>query len=141
MCKRLAAECGYPLSVSATTRSPRESEVNGREYFFLSRPEFLAAAARGEFLEHSEHFDNLYGTPKAAVEERIAAGEALLLEIDVNGAAQVMDALPAEKARVRLFDRAGRRRERAQAALAAQRIGSLDPYAFAARRGPKRPQP
>ena len=94
VCRRLAERCGYALAISATTRPPRAGEVDGRDYFFLGRGEFKAAAERGEFLEHSEHFDNLYGTPKAQVEEALKNGRVALLEIDVNGAEQVRKLLP-----------------------------------------------
>lgn len=94
VCKLLASQYGYELSVSATTRRPREGEAHGREYFFIGREEFEATVARGGFLEHSEHFGSLYGTPREAVEQALAAGRVTVLEIDVNGAAQVMDALP-----------------------------------------------
>jgi len=94
VCRRLAERYGYALAVSATTREPRDGEVDGKDYSFVSRGEFEAAAGRGEFLEYSEHFDSFYGTPKAQVEEALAKGEVVLLEIDVNGAAQVRKVLP-----------------------------------------------
>jgi len=94
VCRRLAERYGYALAVSATTRAPRAGEVNGKDYLFLSRREFEAAAERGEFLEYSEHFGGLYGTPRAQVDEALARGEVVLLEIDVNGAAQVRQVLP-----------------------------------------------
>ena len=94
VCRQLAERCGYALGVSATTRAPRVGEVDGKDYFFVSRGEFEAAAERGEFLEYSEHFDSLYGTPKAQVKEALAKGAVVLLEIDVNGAAQVRIVLP-----------------------------------------------
>ena len=58
-------------SVSCTTRAPREGERDGREYFFLTREEFLRRADRGEFLEYDEHFGNFYGTPKSFVREAL----------------------------------------------------------------------
>lgn len=92
--RRLIAKYGYAKSVSATTRAPRAGERDGRDYFFMTRERFRAGMERGEFLEHSEHFDNLYGTPRAPVEESLKAGRTVLLEIDVNGARQVMETLP-----------------------------------------------
>jgi guanylate kinase len=82
------------LSVSATTRSPRPGEVDGREYFFMSREEFETARDRGEFLEWAEVHGSLYGTPAAAVASRLSKGECVLLEIDVKGAMQVVRAVP-----------------------------------------------
>src|SRR5579862_3051567 len=83
------------LSVSATTRPPRPGEENGREYFFLSRQEFEAARDRGELLEWAEVHGNLYGTPAAPVRETLAEGRCVILEIDVQGALQVLERFPA----------------------------------------------
>ncbi len=84
----IARNANYWLSVSATTRSPRPGEVDGRDYLFLSREKFRKELAQGGFLEHSEHFGNLYGTPRKPVEEALAKGKVAVLEIDVNGARQ-----------------------------------------------------
>jgi len=88
----------YPevwLSVSATTRSPRPGEVDGVHYLFLSGDEFDRMAAQGEFLEWAVvHSQNRYGTPRRPVEERLAAGEPALLEIDLQGARQVRASMP-----------------------------------------------
>lgn len=81
-------------SVSATTRSPRPGEQHGVDYFFLSREEFEKKAQRGEFLEWAEVYGNYYGTPWEFVEETLARGEDLLLEIDMQGALQVRKKLP-----------------------------------------------
>ena len=94
VCKRLAEQHGYDVSVSATTRAPRQGERDGKEYFFLTREAFEAGVRRGEFLEFSEHFNNLYGTPRAGVAQALKEGRVILLEIDVNGAVQVMEGLP-----------------------------------------------
>lgn len=72
------------ISVSCTTRKPRENEFEGKDYFFMSKEEFLAKANAGGFYEYSEHFDNFYGTPKDYVEEMLQSKD-VLLEIDVNG--------------------------------------------------------
>lgn len=77
------------FSVSATTRAPRVGEEHGREYFFVSRPEFLKMVAADAFLEHAEFVENLYGTPRAAVEAQLEQGFDVYLDIDVQGARQV----------------------------------------------------
>jgi len=82
------------LSVSVTTRSPRPGEVNGREYHFVSDEAFGAMVARGELLEWARFTDKMYGTPRAPVEERVAAGVPTLLEIDIEGARQVRRRVP-----------------------------------------------
>ncbi len=82
------------FSVSFTTRQPRGRERNGKEYFFVSEREFEAMIDRGQFLEHAKVFDNYYGTSRKYVEECIAAGTDLLLDIDTDGAAQVRRQLP-----------------------------------------------
>lgn len=82
------------VSVSATTRAPRPGETDGVEYFFLDRPRFLAMVAADEFLEWAEFAGNLYGTPRAAVTDRLAAGDPVLLEIDLQGARLVRRAMP-----------------------------------------------
>lgn len=82
------------LSVSATTRKPRAGEVNGVHYFFKSREEFERMASEGGFLEWACYSDNLYGTPRASVEQHMAAGEQVVLEIEVQGAFQVREKMP-----------------------------------------------
>lgn len=89
------AEVRAVLSVSATTRPPRPGEVDGRDYFFKSRAEFEAARDRGEFLEWAEVHGNLYGTPAGPVAALLATGACVVLEIDVQGASQVLAAMPA----------------------------------------------
>lgn len=81
------------LSISCTTRAPREGEENGKSYFFITRKEFEELAAKNGFLEYSEHFENLYGTPAKFVEEKLQKGD-VILEIDVNGALAVKKAKP-----------------------------------------------
>ena len=76
-------------SVSATTRTPRPGEVDGVQYFFVDRAEFDRWIDEGRLLEHAEFAGNCYGTPRDAVEERLAAGRDVLLEIEVQGARQV----------------------------------------------------
>jgi guanylate kinase len=83
------------VSVSHTTREKRPGEENGRNYYFVTVDEFRAMAASNAFLEHAEVFGNLYGTSKAWVEERLASGWDVILEIDWQGASQVQDLMPA----------------------------------------------
>jgi guanylate kinase len=78
-------------SVSATTRAPRPGEVDGRDYFYLDPAAFTAKAAAGEFLEHAEVHGHRYGTPRRFVDEQVAAGRIVLLNIDVQGGLQVKD--------------------------------------------------
>lgn len=90
LCDRLLGE--FPdivYSVSCTTREPRGAEVDGEDYFFLSREGFQDRVARGEFLEHALVHGNYYGTLKSTVYEALAEGQSVLLDIDVAGAAQV----------------------------------------------------
>ncbi|HZP27711.1 MAG TPA: guanylate kinase [Acidimicrobiia bacterium] len=82
------------FSVSANTRPPREGEVDGRDYRFMSRDEFRALEAAGGFLESFQVYDDLKGTPRAPVEEHLAAGDDVLLELDVQGALAVREAYP-----------------------------------------------
>ena len=83
------------LSVSATTRPPREGEVEGEHYFFLSPEDFERRVKEGGFLEWATFAGNSYGTPRAAVEQRLAAGQPVLLEIELEGARQVRRTFPA----------------------------------------------
>lgn len=83
------------VSVSATTRAPRPGEVDGVAYHFWSQDRFDATVAEGGFLEWAEFAGNRYGTPRAAVAERLAAGQSVLLEIELQGARQVRVAMPA----------------------------------------------
>ncbi|HSK53649.1 MAG TPA: guanylate kinase [Jiangellales bacterium] len=82
------------VSVSATTRFPRPGEEDGVHYHFLDRAEFVRRVEDGEFLEWAEFAGNLYGTPRAPVERRLAAGRSVLLEIDLQGARQVRASAP-----------------------------------------------
>jgi guanylate kinase len=86
---------GLDFSVSYTTRAPRGSEQNGREYFFVSRADFTAMIRRGEFLEHAEVFGkNLYGTSRRFLREATQKNHDLVLDIDVQGAKQIREQLP-----------------------------------------------
>ena len=82
------------VSTSHTTRPPRPNEQNGREYHFVTNPEFDALVATGAFLEHARVFDNQYGTSQAQLEDKLAAGRSVILEIDWQGARQVRARMP-----------------------------------------------
>ena len=90
----VAREPSLGFSVSHTTRPPRATEVDGRDYHFVDRATFERMIAKDDFLEHASVFDNLYGTGRHQVEAALAAGRDLLLEIDWQGAAQVRARLP-----------------------------------------------
>ena len=82
------------LSVSATTRQPREGEVDGVQYYFLSMGEFEKLADEGGFLEWATYSGNNYGTPRASVEEKMREGKQVILEIDVQGGFQIREKIP-----------------------------------------------
>ncbi|MCB9907801.1 MAG: guanylate kinase [Planctomycetes bacterium] len=91
ICKRLLKDPRVVFSVSATTRPKREGEVNGRDYYFLTREEFRAKRDRGEFIEWANVYGNLYGTLRAPMEQAIEKGFVYLVEIDVQGALQLRE--------------------------------------------------
>jgi guanylate kinase len=99
--KLLEADDNMSLSISATTRAPRPSEVDGREYKFLSKEQFEEMADRGEFLEHAMVFGNHYGTPRAHVEAMLIQGRDVLFDVDWQGARALHAA--AEQDVVRIF--------------------------------------
>ncbi len=78
------------LSISATTRQPRQSEIDGKHYFFLSKEQFSEMLKSNEFLEHAQVFDNHYGTPKKAVEDQLKNNNSVLFDIDWQGARQII---------------------------------------------------
>lgn len=84
----------YALSVSATTRSPRPGEVNGREYFFKSREEFFEMIEKNMLIEYAEYVNNYYGTPKEYVLEQLKQGKNIILEIEIQGALKVKEQFP-----------------------------------------------
>ncbi len=90
----MEADPNIHLSVSATTRLPREGEVEGVHYYFLTTQEFEKLIASDGMLEHAAYCDNYYGTPKAAVEQMRDQGKDVFLEIEVQGALQVMEKCP-----------------------------------------------
>lgn len=90
----LGVETGIRLSVSHTTRAPREGEVDGREYHFVSRSAFEAMIAAGDFLEHANVYGNYYGTSRRWIESELAGEHDVLLEIDWQGAMQLRKLFP-----------------------------------------------
>ena len=84
----------YALSVSATTRNPREGEQDGREYFFKTREEFEEMIASDALIEYACYVENYYGTPRAYVEEQLALGKDVILEIEIQGALQIRKRFP-----------------------------------------------
>jgi guanylate kinase len=90
----LASDPGLLFSISYTTRSPRPTETNGVDYNFISRKDFEARLARGEFLEYAEVFGNYYGTNRETFEAAVHHGKDLVLDIDVQGARQLKVAIP-----------------------------------------------
>ncbi len=84
----------YALSVSATTREPREGEVQGKDYFFKTREAFEQMIAKGELIEYACYVNNYYGTPKAYVEEKLSEGRDVILEIEIQGARKIKSQFP-----------------------------------------------
>ena len=87
-------ELNLAYSVSMTTRKPREGEIDGVNYFFVSHKRFLQAIKNNELLEHARFVDNDYGTPKAYVEQQRELGKNIILEIEVEGAKQIINKCP-----------------------------------------------
>ncbi len=84
----------YALSVSATTRAPREGEQEGVHYFYKSREQFLAMIQEDQLIEYAEYVGNFYGTPKSFVQEKMAAGIDVILEIEMQGARKIKQQMP-----------------------------------------------
>ncbi len=84
----------YALSISATTRQPRDGEADGREYFFKTRKEFAKMIEKNELIEYALYVENYYGTPKAYVEEQLEAGKDVILEIEIQGALKIKELFP-----------------------------------------------
>jgi len=84
----------YALSVSATTRQPRDGEQDGREYFFITEDEFEKMIAKEELIEYARYVKNYYGTPKEYVRKQLDAGKDVILEIEIQGALKVKEAFP-----------------------------------------------
>ena len=93
--KRLVQDYdNYALSVSMTTRAPRPGEEHGREYFFVTKEEFEDKIAHGGLIEHACYCGNYYGTPRSYVEEQMAAGKDIILEIEIQGAMKIKERFP-----------------------------------------------
>ncbi|HHU23152.1 MAG TPA: guanylate kinase [Clostridiales bacterium] len=90
----MAARDDLAFSVSATTRGPRDGEIHGINYFFIDHKCFDEMIANDEFLEYAEYVTNFYGTPRQAVMDKLASGMNVLLDIEVQGAAQVRERMP-----------------------------------------------
>lgn len=90
----LANHPEFYLSVSATTRSPRPGEIDGCHYYFVNREQFAQMIESGELLEWAEFAGNCYGTPRRRVEEKIAQGQTVILEIELEGARQIRQTFP-----------------------------------------------
>lgn len=84
----------YALSISATTRQPRDGEENGREYFFITNEEFEKMIANGELIEYARYVNNYYGTPRSYVEQKLEEGKDVILEIEIQGAMKVKKSFP-----------------------------------------------
>lgn len=94
MKKLLETYDNYALSISATTRSPRKGEVDGREYFFKTVDEFEKMIAQDKLIEYAKYVDNYYGTPMPYVMEQLEAGKDVILEIEIQGALKVKEKYP-----------------------------------------------
>lgn len=92
--KKLIEKYNYSLSISATTRAPREGEVDGREYYFKTVDEFKSLIDYNGFIEWAQYVENYYGTPRKFVEDEIAAGKNVILEIEVQGAMNIKAQYP-----------------------------------------------
>jgi guanylate kinase len=138
----LEAHPELELSVSATTREPRDGEEDGRDYHFLSPEEFDRRAEEGDFLEFATYSGNRYGTLRSEIERRLEAGHSVVLEIEVQGARQVRAAMPESvqifiappepaALRERLLDRGKDSPEAidARLAVAAQELAAKDEFA------------
>jgi guanylate kinase len=138
----LEAHPELELSVSATTREPRDGEQDGRDYHFLSPEEFDRRADAGDFLEFATYSGNRYGTLRSEIERRLEAGHSVVLEIEVQGARQVRAAMPESvqifiappepaALRDRLLDRGKDSPEAidARLAVAAQELAAKDEFA------------
>lgn len=94
ICKQILERDNITLSISMTTRNPREGEVHGESYYFVSKEEFKKNIEKEGFLEYAEVYGNFYGTPKMEVMETMKKGMDVVLEIDIQGALQIKRAYP-----------------------------------------------
>lgn len=94
VCKALLQQNDFWISISATTRAPRKGEVDGENYYFLTKEDFLKRIDKDDFLEYAEVYGNFYGTPKSNVLEKLEDGKDVILEIDIQGALKVKENYP-----------------------------------------------
>ncbi len=98
LCKMLVEKNAHiKLSISATTRAPRQSEIDGQHYFFISKEKFGEMLKNDQFLEYANVFENHYGTPKKEVEEQLANNNSVLFDIDWQGARQIVNKFDRKK--------------------------------------------
>ncbi|SFR95518.1 guanylate kinase [Anaeromicropila populeti] len=141
--RELVKKPDYRLSISATTRLPREGEQNGREYFFLTKEEFEGMIKNNQLIEYAEYVGNYYGTPQEYVEEQLKMGYNVILEIEVQGAMKVKEKYPdalflfvtppsAAVLRERLVNRGTEDKETVQRRLsqAADEVDYMDKYDY-----------
>ncbi|MBZ9635871.1 guanylate kinase [Clostridium sp. FP1] len=94
VCKAILEKNNFWVSVSATTRCPRKDEIDGTNYYFITKEEFLQKIEKDDFLEYAEVYGNFYGTPKSEVLKVLDSGRDVILEIDIQGALKVKTAYP-----------------------------------------------
>ena len=87
----------YSLSISATTRQPRPGEEHGKHYFFISKEEFEDMIEKDKLVEYAQYVGNYYGTPRTYVEEKLNAGQNVILEIEIQGALKIKKKFPDTK--------------------------------------------
>ncbi len=92
--KVITSKGNLKLSISCTTRVPRDGEIDGKDYYFITKKEFMGMAAKGEMLEYACYCKNYYGTPLSKVKEELSRGNNVILEVEVKGAMQVMQKFP-----------------------------------------------
>lgn len=133
----------YALSISATTRAPREGETDGKEYFFVTKEQFEKMRDERKLIEHAQYVNNYYGTPKEYVEQKMAEGKDVILEIEIQGALKVKKRFPdalllfvtppsAEELRRRLVGRGTETLEviNARLARAAEEASGMEAYDY-----------
>lgn len=94
VCRKIAEEMGWYYSVSHTTRPQRPSEINGRDYFFVTEAEFLKLSEEGEFLEWAKVYDNYYGTSRKIIQKKLAEGCGVIVDVDTQGASNIRRMIP-----------------------------------------------
>ncbi len=141
--KKLVEKYGYSLSVSATTRAPRPGEVDGKDYFFKTTDEFRNMIDYNGFIEWAQYVENYYGTPRRFVEDELRKGSTVLLEIEVQGAKNVLSQYPdaillfittkdVETLKERLSGRGSETPEQVQKRIrrAAEEVKDIDVYEY-----------